>query len=168
MALITDINSSIMNSYVTAQEADAYFSNRGHGETWEDIDNPDAFLISATNQIDWYMNFLGSKVISSQPLEWPRKECFDTKNQSYISTNEIPVKVKHAVLELAIQSLDEDRLADSDMAGLQEVKVGSLKVVSNLVGPWQETKKAIPQVIYKILGGVISNSSSMFRRTVRT
>lgn len=168
MALVTDINSSVMNSYVTAQEADAYFANRGHGETWEDIDNPDAFLISATNQLDWFMNFFGSKVNSSQPLEWPRKDCYDTKNQSYVPIDEVPTKVKHAVLELAIQSLDEDRLADSDMAGLQEVKVGSLKVVSNMVGPWQETKQAIPQVVYKILTGIITNSSSMFRRTVRT
>lgn len=168
MALITDINSSVMNSYVTAQEANTYFANRGHGETWEDIENPDAFLISATNQIDWFMNFLGSKVSSEQPLEWPRADCYDSKNQAYVPIDVIPTKVKHAVLELAIASLDEDRLADSDMAGLQEVKVGSLKVVSNLVGPWQETKKPIPPVIYRILSGIITNSSSMFRRTVRT
>jgi hypothetical protein len=126
MALDTDINSSVMNSYVTAQEANTYFANRGHGETWEDIENPDAFLISATNQIDWFMNFLGSKVRSEQPLEWPRTDCYDSKNQAYVPIDVIPTKVKHAVLELAIVSLDEDRLADSDMAGLQEVKVGSL------------------------------------------
>lgn len=168
MALITDINSSIMNSYVSILEASEYFENRGHAEDWEDVVNQEAFLISATNQIDWFMVFLGSKVASTQPLEWPRVDCYDSKNQAYVPIDEIPTKVKHAVMELSIASIDEDRMADSDMAGLQEVKVGSLKVVSNIVGPWQESKKPIPTVVYMILKGVISNSSSIFRRTVRT
>lgn len=167
MALVADINSSIMNSYVTVAEAAAYFTDRGHGEVWEDVDNPAAFLISATNQLDWFMKYKGSKVSVSQPLEWPRKEVFDSSGLGYISTTEIPTRVKHAVFELALASIDADRMADSDMAGLQEVKVGSLKIVSNMVGPWQTKKQPIPPVVYRILTGLIDNSSSMFHNVVR-
>ena len=167
MALVADIASSVMNSYVTEAEAAAYFADRGHGEVWEDVENPAAFLISATNQIDWFMNFRGSKVSSSQPLEWPRIDVFDESGLEYISSTEIPVRVKQAVFELALASIDSDRMADSDMAGLQEVKVGSLKIVSNMVGPWQERKRPIPPVVYRILNGLITNSSNMFKRVER-
>lgn len=166
MALVADIESSIFNSYVTTQEALAYFADRGHGEAWDSVDNPAAFLISATNQIDWFMNFKGSKVDPSQPLEWPRKDVL--VDDEYISTTIIPKALKHAVFELALASIEEDRMEESDMAGLQEVKVGSLKVVANAVGPWQTKKKQIPTVVYTILKKIIKNSSTMFRRTERT
>lgn len=167
MTLVADVTSSVMNSYVTEQEAANYFAERGHGETWEDVENPAAFLITATNQIDWFMNFKGSKVSSSQPLEWPRIDVFDESGSKYLSSTEVPVRVKQAVFELALASIDSDRMADSDMAGLQEVKVGSLKIVSNSVGPWQEKKRPIPPVVYRILDGLITNSSNMFRRVER-
>lgn len=166
MALVADVSSSVMNSYVTAQEALAYFSDRGHSEDWDDVENQSSFLIGATNQIDWFMDFKGSKVESSQPLEWPRQDVF--VDGEYVSITEIPTRVKQAVLELALASIDEDRVADSDMAGLQEVKVGTLKVVANAVGSWQTKKGPIPDVVYAILGKFINNSSGMFRRTVRT
>lgn len=166
MALVSDINSSIMNSYVSISEAATYFSERGHGDAWDDVSDPAAMLISATNQIDWFMNFQGEKVSITQPLEWPRQYVYDRYGNE-LPNDEIPLRVKQAVLELAIASIDEDRLQDSDMAGLQEVKVGSLKVVSNMVGPWQDKKAPIPTVCYVILKDLISNSSSMFHNVVR-
>lgn len=167
MALDADITSSVMNSYVTEAEAITYFADRGHGETWDDVISPDGFLISATNQIDWFMNFKGEKVAADQPLQWPRNYVYNDNGTAYLSITEIPTRLKQAVFELAIQSIDEDRLLDSDMAGLQEVKVGSLKIVANMVGPWQEKKRAMPSIIYRILGPLITSSSTMFRRAER-
>lgn len=166
MALVADMTSSVFNSYVTTQEASAYFADRGHGEAWDNIENPAAFLISATNQIDWFMDFKGSKVETTQPLEWPRQDVL--VDDEYLSTTEIPKALKHAVFELALASIDEDKLQESDMAGLQEVKVGSLKIVSNMVGPWQKQKRQIPKVVYIILSKLIHNSSTMFRKVERT
>lgn len=167
MALVADINSSVMNSYVTVEEADAYFADRGHGDAWATVTTKEAMLISATNQIDWFMTFKGTKVATSQPLEWPRYDVLDDNTLEYLPSTEIPKRLKTAVLEMAFSSIDEDRMADDDMAGLQEVKIGSLKVVSNMVGPWQQQKRKVPVHIYKILGGLIENSSSMFKRVVR-
>lgn len=167
MALNDDIEDPGFNCYVSAQEASDYFTDRGHGETWEDIVDSDPFLISATNQLDWYMNWKGEKVVVSQPKEWPRNYVYDSSGITYLPNGEVPVQVKQAVYELAIASVEIDRVADSDMAGLQEVKVGSLKIVSNSVGPWQEKKRAIPNVIYRILEDLIYNSSSMFKMVTR-
>lgn len=165
MALVADITSSVMNSYVTLQEANIYFSERGHSSSWDTAENQEGLLIGATNQLDWFMDFKGSKVESSQPLEWPRQDVL--VDDEYLSTTEIPKRLKHAVFELALASIDEDRVADSDMAGLQEVKVGSLKVVANSVGPWQTKKRQVPSVIYAILSKLINNGSTMFRRVER-
>lgn len=166
--MITDINDPAMNSYVTAKEAADYFYQRSHGEAWDDIDNYEAFLITGSNQLDWYLTFPGSKVNPEQPMEWPRKDVFDEKNQSNIDSNSIPRKIKYAVLEFILASIDEDRTFDSDMAGLQEVKVGSLKVVSNMVGPWQDKKTTIPESVYKILDGIVINQGGVFKYVTRT
>lgn len=168
--MITEIGNPNMNSYVSVDEAFEYFESRSHGEAWEDIDNYESFLITATNQIDWYLSFPGSKTDPSQPLEWPRKDVFDEKNQTYIKSNIIPKKIKYAVLELALVSIEEDRTFDSDMLGLQKVKVGTLEVVANSSGIWQGKKSTIPDIIYRILDGIItdSGSTSMFKRVIRT
>lgn len=167
--MITEIGNPDMDSYVSSEEANEYFLNRSHGDAWEDIDDIEPFLITATNQIDWFMSFSGYKKDSEQPLEWPRKEVFDKKNQSLVASDIIPRKIKQAVLELAFSNIESDRTADSDMIGLQKVKVGTLEVVANSSGSWQEKKSTIPSIIYKILDGLILDygSSSMFKQTVR-
>lgn len=167
--MITEIGNPEMNSYVSSTEAEDYFAQRIHADTWEDIDDDEPFLITATNQIDWYLSFPGMKTTEVQPLEWPREGVFDTKNQSYVDSNIIPRKIKYAVLELALASILADRTIDSDMAGLQEVKIGTLMVKANSSGTWQETKNVIPEIIYKILDGIIvtAGSGTMFKTVMR-
>jgi hypothetical protein len=168
--IVTEIGNPEMNSYVSSTEAEDYFAQRIHAETWEDIDNDESFLITATNNIDWYLSFPGIKTSTTQPLEWPREGVFDTKNQSSIDSNIIPVKIKYAVLEFALSSIQADRTIDSDMAGLQEVQIGTLKVKSNSSGSWQETKTVIPEIIYKILDGIIvsAGAGTMFKTVIRS
>lgn len=168
--MITETGNPKMNSYVTSEEAEDYFAQRSHGEAWEDIDSDEPFLITATNQIDWYLSFPGIKTTETQPLEWPREGVFDTKSQSYVDSNTIPKKIKFAVLELALASILADRTIDSDMAGLQAVQIGTLMVKSNSSGAWQETKTVIPEIIYKILDGIIvsAGSGTMFKTVIRS
>lgn len=168
--MITEIGNPNINSYVSSEEAYEYFESRSHGETWEDVDNYESFLITATNMIDWYFSFPGTKTDSNQPLEWPRKDAFDEKNQTYIDSNIIPQKIKYAVLELALASIEEDRTSESDMAGLQKVKVGTLEVVANSSGVWQEKKSTIPDIVYRILDGITKTygPDSMFKKVIRT
>jgi hypothetical protein len=166
--MITEIGNPGMDSYVSADEANDYFLDRSHGDTWEDLDEIEPFLITATNLIDWYLSFPGIKTKETQSLEWPREGVFDTKSKSPVDANIIPKKIKFAVLELAFSSIQADRTIDSDMAGLQEVRVGTLMVKSNSAGTWQETKTVIPEIIYKILDGIIvSGTGTMFKTVIR-
>lgn len=168
--MITEIGNPEMNSYVSSTEAYDYFAQRSHGETWDDVSNYESFLITATNHIDWYLSFTGTKTTETQPLEWPREGVFDTKSQSSVDSNTIPKKIKFATLELALSSIQADRTIDSDMAGLQEVQIGTLMVKANSSGTWQETKTVIPEIIYKILDGIIvsAGSGTMFKTVIRS
>lgn len=162
------IGGTTSNSYVTIDEVNTYMDNRNHSEEWANIDNTEPFLISATNQIDWFIKFNGEKVLSTQALMFPRNNCYDYKLDEYVASDIIPIKVKNAVCELILASLEEDRFKDNDMAGIQQVQVGSLKIVANSVGAWQTKKKPIPDIIYRILSGLLDPmSNTVFSRAIR-
>ena len=65
------------NSYVTVQEADAYFADLLQGKEWADVDPADKekALISATATLD-NMIWVGSVQAQDQPLAFPRKGSF--------------------------------------------------------------------------------------------
>jgi len=162
------VGGSVSNSYVTIEEADQYFTSRNHSSDWESVTDKDKFLITATNQVDWYFNFNGVRTSDTQALEFPRTECYDSKLDQYVASDEIPKKVKYAVFELVLASIDEDRFQDSDMTGLQEVQVGTLRIKSNSSGIWQDKKKPVPDIVVHVLSGLINNlNSSLFSRVVR-
>lgn len=164
------VGGTTSNSYVTVDEVDDYMTTRNHSSSWNDIleDDKEKYLISATNQIDWFIKFNGYKASSDQSLSFPRTNCFDYRLNEYVASNIIPTRVKYAVYELILASLNEDRFADNPMAGLQQVQVGSLKVVANSVGTWQTKKKPMPDIIYNILSGILDPlSNTMFSQVVR-
>lgn len=162
------VGGTTSNSYVTEAEVDAYMESRNHSSLWSDVEDAEPFIISATNQIDWFMKFNGYKTSSIQALMFPRSDCYDYKLDEYVASDIIPQKVKYATCELILASLEEDRFKDSDMAGIQQVQVGSLKIVANSVGTWQSKKKPMPDIIYQILSGMLDPiSNTMFSRVIR-
>lgn len=93
------------NSYVPLDFANSYHLDRGNA-AWADKTDPQkqSALIRATDYIEQtYGNkFLGSRVDTDQPLEWPRQ---DVSNISYA---EIPNGLKQAVCQLAYEALSAD------------------------------------------------------------
>ena len=167
MSIDATVGGEVSNSYVTLAEADAYFESRNYATAWDEIEDPDSFLITATNQIDWFMDFNGSRTSSTQALEWPRFEAYDYKLDEYIASDIIPNKVKYGVLELVLASLEEDRFTDGDMDGIQEVKVGSLQVKANS-SAWQPRKESIPKIVNQILSGLVKpTANGVFSRVTR-
>jgi hypothetical protein len=154
MPIITDIGSIYANSYCTTTEASAYFQTRSFSEAWDEAEDQDKLLVTATNNLDWFIKFPGQKVTPEQALQWPRKEVYDKSINEYIATDIIPRAIKLAIYELVLVSIDEDRLAENDLVGIEQVQIGSLKIVAN-TKPWQENKTPIPPVVYKILSGII-------------
>lgn len=167
MALIATPGDATANSYVTVAEATAYFTNRLHADAWNASTNQSEAeaLITASKQLDWYVNWNGAKATGEQAMQWPRTGVLDDVGDEYANTV-IPENVKVAVFELALSSLESDRMEDSSLAGIAEVKVGSLQVVAD-DGAFNSSKKAIPPKIWKILRGLCQRTSGGSVRLIR-
>jgi len=163
MAIITTPGDLNANSYVSILEASKYFENRPYAEAWDSISNQEAFLITATNQIDWFISFKGFKTIEAQSLSWPRDGVYDEENGVVLPSHIIPTIVKQATFELILSSLEDDRMFNEDLAGLEKIKVGPIELVTNKSGSWQPTKDVIPNVVHAILSSVKAsgNTSTM-------
>ena len=132
-SLVETVGGASANSYVTVAEADTYFDERHEATAWTDTSDPDVkvrALITATRRID-LEHFEGRKTAETQALEWPR--CGATDDNFEVSSDIIPVRVKHATFEMALALLDaltgdEDLLEDSGLRFFRRVKLGPIEV----------------------------------------
>jgi len=125
------------NSYVTLDEANAYFANRSDSANWLSLNNnrKEDLLVTATNYLDDSVEFVGVAVSTSQPLAWPRLgSYFDPKYGSTVllPETEVPDRVKRATNEMALHLIDNPGVLSSS-AIVDEIKVGaiSLKDIRN-------------------------------------
>ena len=155
--LIATVGASNANSYVTAMEAEVYFADRAHASVWTSYTEQESALITATSLLEWYVTWRGTKSSETQALGWPRAGVSNEFGTLYSETS-IPQAVKTAVFELALSSIETDRSADNDLAGLAEVKIGSLqlKTTDNVHNKLPGT---IPDKIWKILRGLTSRGA---------
>lgn len=124
------------NSYVTSDEADAYFAALGNTDWYSD----EAALITASQAADllYAQRYLGSRLTLEQGLAFPRSEFSD--NEGFVRPEgTIPVELKRTVFELALNHLKGDDLVpnpDGDTM-LQEhtVKLDVLEETKIYFGP---------------------------------
>jgi hypothetical protein len=160
MTIIATVGASNANSYVTESEANLYFENRLHGyDTWDEFDDKDKALITASQLLDWYVSWKGTKTDESQSMQWPRE---DVIRQSGVEIDDdvIPPEVKKAVYELAYVSLSSDRTADDALAGIEQVKVSSLMIKADNGDVESTKRKVIPEQVWKILSDLTVPSSA--------
>lgn len=166
MAIIATVGASDANSYVTITEANAYFANRAHAsEQWEEIENQDQMLITASSTIDWYVTWKGTRVTGTQSMDWPRAGVYDKVGVLY-PEDVIPLDVKTAAYEMALSSFETDRTADGDLAGIAEVRAGSLAIKQD-DGMYNTQPDTVPDKIWKILAGLTTKSGIGVIRLVR-
>lgn len=98
----------LANSYVTLEETNTYFVNRGYTD-WADGDD-DLKTFAILNACA-YMELLDWKGVKSipnwppgmyYPLAWPRRGMFDRDGYT-IWANDIPKKLKYAQMEIALR-----------------------------------------------------------------
>jgi len=165
MALDNTVGSADANSYVSLAEANAYFADRAHAESWEEVENQEQMLITASSQLDWYVTWKGTRVTGTQAMDWPRSGVYDKVGELY-PEDVIPNDVKVAVYELALSSFDVDRTADGDLAGLSEVRASSLMLKTD-DGMYNTKPDTIPDKIWKILSGLTTKSGIGVVRLIR-
>lgn len=168
MALIATVGAPDANSYATVAEASAYFVNRVHATAWDSVDDEASALISASQLLDWYVKWKGVKTSSTQSMKWPRTGCYRPDGDgTLIDADVLPPELKVAVFELALSSLDSDRTADDPLAGIDEIKAGSIMIKAGNRGLDSSSRDAIPEKVWRIISDLYSSGSLSVVRLMR-
>ena len=147
MALVVEDGTGLSNadSYIDVAFADAYFLKRGNTE-WDTLTNREQLIVRAMDYIDNNYSYKGTKLVSTQSLQFPRLIDGETV---------YPLSLKNAVCELALKSNDEDLLADTDKTTIRE-KVGALEIEYD---PNQDNIKSF-NYVNKLLAPYLVSTSS--------
>jgi hypothetical protein len=136
----TGVGIQYANSYVSVDEADAYFTLMGNLDWDADDADKEQSLILATQSIDllYAEKFLSWKKIDSKsPLLFPRLWFYDN-NYQIVTQDQIPDALKRATFEVALMSLmGADILpqvnTDGNVAS-SAIKVGDLEITNQWRG----------------------------------
>lgn len=119
MSLIIENGEGLSNSesYVDESYVNAYFLKRGINE-WASLTNREQLIIRAMDYIENNYTYQGTKLVSTQSLQFPRLINGETA---------YPTSLKSAVCELALKANSGDLLQDTGKSTIRE-KVGTLEV----------------------------------------
>ena len=129
----------LVNSYVTVEEADAYFSNTLNTDVWDNADETtkEKALKMATRQID-RLPFAGRKLDINQFLEFPRT------NTALEFTDGIPNEITYATCEQALfvlkggskrQELQKQGVKSYSLGDLSETFADNLSEAQKTICP---------------------------------
>lgn len=139
------------NTYVTVDEADAYFGLRLDVAAWDSADIPqkEKALATASLLLD-NMPWIGSAISETQPMAFPREAVyFEAKVGKLISLSaEIPRRVLTAQMELAYHLLNNDGVLD-DTGGLGGVNI------EGLVFSGMKDASKVPDLVRAIIGPLL-------------
>lgn len=126
MAIDATVGGANSNSYVTLNEANAYFAERIYADAWDVLVDQEQALVTATQRID-QEGFMGDRASETQALKWPRSGVYS--DGVLIADTAIPQKVKDAQCELALTLAASNVLAPSDLAQFHSLSVGPISLV---------------------------------------
>jgi hypothetical protein len=98
------------NSYASVDEMRAHALLRGNNLAEKSDSEMEGFLIQAMDYLESKASkFKGDIANETQPLQWPRSGVWGVFYPgAYTAANEIPVELKRAQIELAIDAIDGD------------------------------------------------------------
>jgi len=154
MALIETPGSASANTYATLAEFNAYAANRVPALTWFTAatdPQKEAALQAAARSLDACFTWTGTAVDDVQALTWPRSGML-TRNGFAIATTVVPVDLKNAQCEMALQLGAGDRLGDNDplRKGVTSLKAGSVALTFSDVQGQQSSREAADVAIRKM------------------
>jgi hypothetical protein len=110
------------NSYISLEDADAYFFHTTKDSEWNDVYDPEASLLHAAVLLDT-LDWIGDRATDEQALEWPR-----ISNDLYevdFDDDEIPPKLQKAQCELALWLSQEAATSAAAAGAVSEMQIGS-------------------------------------------
>jgi hypothetical protein len=140
------VGGSDSTSFVTVEEADAYFSVHPFGENWFELDQSqkESYLMMSTRSIS-ALCWTGQATSPDQALAWPRVGMVSTTGYP-IPDNVIPKEIKYMTMELAFRTYSEGSTGSSSTGdqGLKRVKAGSVEVEYFNPGDVETTFSLVP------------------------
>lgn len=112
------------NSYITEDDADAYFAARLYSDAWDSAttDTREKAILMACRVIEDQVDWQGLPAIQGQPLAWPRVHVRG------VDPDAIPNAVKNAQTELALYLIGANPTATPKTAGYKTLTVDTLKL----------------------------------------
>ena len=103
----------------------------------------------ATRVVDAVFRFNGAKRLSTQALQWPRRDCPDPDSDEALDETKVPPAVLQATCEVARKLLEEDWTVDPDGTGLRSLSIsGSVRVVFD----GRRLRAIVPDFVQALLG----------------
>jgi hypothetical protein len=143
LILIKETGSALpnSNSYASATDADAYHEGHLYPSAWTGASTAtkQAALVMATRLIDAAYQFNGSKVLTTQALQWPRQMALDPdvpnpgalgiaglldiSSPAYFDRTQIPQALVDATCELARELIKSDTTDATDGEGISSIGI---------------------------------------------
>lgn len=109
-----------------------------------------ASVVQATRTIDSLISWKGRRVDYDQALEWPRYEV--EADGFCVPSDEVPRRVREAVLEMALALLERNRLADQAVeAPVTKLGLGNGALELELGADPAQSLPAIPRIVQQLL-----------------
>jgi hypothetical protein len=146
-----------VNSYVTLDEANAYFIDRSNSDKWHVLNNNDKeeYLTTATGYLDDVVTYVGVAVSTSQSLAWPREgSYFDDRYNNSVSFEDPdrPHRLQKATFEMAMHLIENPCVLDTT-AKAESIGVSSIKL-TNIQYPAR-----LPHLVRRALGPIAESGS---------
>ena len=145
--IVTTVGSASADGYADISDADSYHAAHTALDTWDAYSDEDQCraLKMATRLLDYWYDWNGVAVNSTQALLWPRTGTYGPNG--YLEPSDaIPTRIVHATCELARQLLAAatDRTADSELetSGVKSLQAGSVALEFRSV-----SAKVIPDAV---------------------
>jgi hypothetical protein len=132
VTLVETPGASDANTFATVDEFRAFAETRYPQLAWVATATDDmvaAILVMAGRALNGDFDWTGAQVTGTQSMVWPRVGMVDRGGYS-IATTVVPVELKNAQCELALQMGNGDLVSDNDALkqGISSVKAGSVAV----------------------------------------
>jgi hypothetical protein len=160
MALIVEDGTLVANAntYVDDAEYTAYAAARGKTIGTNTAER-EKELILAMDYIESYRkDFKGSKVSSSQALQWPRSGVYI---DGYLTgSDEIPEELKRAQMEAAVLTRSMSLLVSKNTQNIQSETLGPMSVSYFQNGSWEQVRTDTIDVWLNVLLDIANNGFS--------
>jgi len=163
----TGSGSTTANAYLSAADADAYFTDHGAPAAWTGVQGvKEQAIRMGTQYLDatYAGRWRGTRTNSTQALAWPRVNVVDDDNFA-VASNDLPVALEQACAEAALRYLqDGELLPDIDEPGViasESVTVGPISESKTYMGG--KSQVVLRRKVDRLLASLIQPAGMVWR-----